>query len=79
MLNNGSFQFKRDHWFDDYAGRIYPTESYSGRGLELPSVHLEHLASDQACISARPNIANADHYKETMSVALSIFYYGRRK
>src|SRR5262249_18398887 len=34
---------KRDHWYDQYAGRIYDWETQPG-GLEVPTRHMELLS-----------------------------------
>jgi hypothetical protein len=71
------FDFKRDKLCSDYAARIYTGET-SGKewGLELPSTHLEHLASKEI---AKHLKAMGQDYRETAAVALGIFYHGRRR
>lgn len=79
MKNNGHFSYKRDEFFNDYAGRMYPGEPSKGMGSELVSTHFEHLASDRAGFYPRAATTNGDKYKETMGVTLSILYHGRTK
>jgi hypothetical protein len=80
IVNNGDYWYKRDSFVSDYAGRIYyPHEPKAGSGAELPSTHLEHLATPCVGIFAKTGMPNSDKYKETMAVSLQAFYYGRPK
>ena len=75
-------EFKRDKFVTDYAARQYRWETRNhpkGQGVELPSVHLEHLGSGFAGFHAKSHVPNSDYYRDTMAAALAIFYHGRPK
>lgn len=77
--NTGGYDFKRDQLFSNYEGQIYPREHSEGEGSEIPSTRFEHLSSGRAGFYPKAGIINSARYKETMGVALSIFYHGRRR
>jgi hypothetical protein len=79
LQNNGDYEYRRDKLFSDYMGKVYPNEPPAGSGAEVVSTAFEHLASDRPGFYARASTTNASNYKDTMAVALSVLYHGRRK
>jgi hypothetical protein len=79
LQNNGDYDYKRDSLFSDYMGQIYPHEPPAGSGAEVVSTAFEHLATDRPGFYARASTTNSANYKETMGVALSVLYHGRRR
>ena len=78
------FSYRRDQLYDNYTGCDYGGKR-ANEGTEIVSRHLEHLhdgdnygfgvTSDEHLST----LMKGQAYRETASVALSIFYYGRKR